>query len=171
VIYKVIVADGITERTCCLKVFLKDWTTPYNLEITAYAYLRHAGLKYFIPKVLARGQRTVSGWGLEDVDGETEGGFYGILMEWIDGSEMLSDENVTLEHAQCLVRGLMKIHEAGVLHNDAFPKNMLVVPGTGRAVWVDFSCAKIGLPDEFEYEMRVGGLIPIQLVFWLTSVR
>lgn len=57
--------------------------TPYNLETTAYEYLRHAGIEYYIPRVYGNGYRTVKRWGLEEIEGDRYGKHYGILMECV----------------------------------------------------------------------------------------
>ena len=52
-ICKVNVTDGENvNKTCCLKVFRKGLMTPYNLEKTAYEYLRHASIDYYVPHFL-----------------------------------------------------------------------------------------------------------------------
>jgi uncharacterized protein (DUF486 family) len=56
--------------------------------------------------------------------------------------EHLSEKNFTI--AQAASWGM------------AWPRNMLVVPGTKRGVWVDFSCAQIG-EERHHYEMFSGG--------------
>jgi hypothetical protein len=165
VIYRVQVAGNTFDgHTHCLKVFRKDWMTPYNLETTAYAYLVDAGVKQCIPKVYGWGVRTMSGWGLEHFSGDDTARYCAILIEWIDGAQHLSEENVTIDNAVSFVNGLAQIHNAGVLHYDTFPRNMLVVPGTTRGVWVDFSCSHIGQEEHHDSEMYSGGGIAIRYV-------
>jgi len=162
-IYKVEVSNVQEGQTavCCLKVFKNDWMVPYNLETAAYEYLLHHGVHHWIPHIYGTGVRSVAQWGLAEIDGDTDGQYYGILMEWIEGSERLSEENVRADHIVSLVRGLVRIHDAGVLHGDPYPQNMLVVPGSSRAVWIDFSCAQVN-PDEkdTEDEMKYGATRP-----------
>ena len=138
--------------------------TPYNLETNAYAFLSHAGVEYFIPQVYGVAKRTLSGWGILTDTSETE--YYGILMEWIDGAERLNSQNITIDHTITLVRGLSKIHDAGVLHFDTFERNILVIPGSRRAVWIDFSCAQTENIMEFSFpqETYIGGGLPMYYV-------
>ena len=145
----------------CLKLFHGDAMTPYNLESTAYAFLEHAGVDYYIPEVYGVGKRTHSGWGIENDLSENE--YYGILMEWLEGAERLNSQNVTFDHAITLVRGLSKIHDAGVLHFDTFERNILVIPGSKRAVWIDFSCAQTEhlMELSFPQETYMGGGLPL----------
>lgn len=155
-IFKVVAVHGSDRSIRCLKIFGKEYMTPFNLETTAYAYLLHARLKDIIPEVYGQGKRTVQEWGLEEIGGDKEGEYYGILLEWIEGAEHLSESNVTPNHMLALVNGLERIHNAGVLHFDVYPRNQLVVPGTKRAVWIDFSCAQVGEGSNFQQEMRGG---------------
>jgi len=63
-IYKVVAEDRKDKATLCLKLFRKDWMTPYKQEVAAYERLRTDGVGYCIPHVLGCGSRTVAGWGL-----------------------------------------------------------------------------------------------------------
>ena len=150
--------------SACLKLFYEDAMTPYNLETTAYAFLKHAEVEYYIPEVYGVGKRTRSGWGIDMDTSKTE--CYGILMEWLEGAEQMNSQNITIDHAITLTRGLSKIHDAGVLHFDAFKRNMLVIPGSRRAVWIDFSCAQTELILDFSFrdETYINGAVPIEYV-------
>jgi hypothetical protein len=168
-VYKAVATDTITasQSTRCLKIFRKDWITPFNLETTAYAYLVHAGIKEdFIPEIHGWGLRTVSGWGLEAVAGDAsdDSQYYGIMLEWIEGAEPLSEKNVTLGSVMGLINGLAQIHNAGILHFDTFERNMLVVPETDRGVWIDFSCAQIGEEYHHASEMLGAGGTAVEYV-------
>ena len=165
-VYKV---TAINERldtlmTACLKLFREDSMKHYNFETTAYAFLNHAGVEYYIPEVYGWGKRTRSGWGITEDTCGTE--LYGILIEWLDGAERLNSQNVTIDHAITLVRGLSKIHDAGVLHFDAVDRNILVFPGSKRAVWIDFSCAQTEriMPFSFPQETYISAGLAIHYV-------
>lgn len=147
---------------CCLKLFREGWMTPFNLERTAYTHLRHAGVTYHIPEVYGWGKRTMKGWGL-DGDGQSE--YYGIVMEWLEGAQPINQKNVSLEHAVTLTYGLAKIHDAGILHFDGFDRNMMIFPGSNRAVWLDFSCAQVEAA-EFAYRQETysSGAVPVHYV-------
>jgi len=148
-IYRAIATDKSGVQSIrCLKIFGTDWMTPFNLECTAYAYLIQSQVdtakEGVIPKVYGWSRRTLYDWGVnERRSSDREDTYYGIAMEWIEGACHLSENNATIELAANLVIGLAKIHEAKVLHGDLFSRNMLVVPDTERAVWIDFSCARI----------------------------
>ena len=60
--------------------------------------------------------------------GQEDGEFYGIVLEWIDGAETRRAD-VTLDVRCKFIRGLIRIHNAGVYHNDPFERNMLIIPG------------------------------------------
>ena len=85
-------------------------------------------------------------------------------MEWLDKAEQVSEKNLTIDQAVCLIVGMSKIHDAGVLHDDAYPNNAVVIPGTTRGIWLDFFRAKLGAEDYYDNEMTVAGVFPIQLV-------
>lgn len=150
--YKVVAQRDTKPYIRCLKLFRKGWDTPYFLETTAYAYLRLARVEDFVPKFYGYDSRTPSQWGLDTIFGEKDGMFYGILLEWLEGAERLSSQNMTLDNVVDFIRGLAQIHNAGILHNDIFERNMLVIPATKRAVWVDFSCSKMGAEDYHDQE-------------------
>lgn len=91
IVYKVLVTDEVGKKQfCCLKIFRKGGMTPYKLETTAYEYLRHANVTDVVPYVYGSGSRTVVHWGLNEIDGDNDGVYHGILMEWLEGAETLS---------------------------------------------------------------------------------
>ena len=157
-VYKAIETDRDGQRsTRCIKIFGAEWMTPFNLECTAYAYLIHAKLdslrEGFIPKVYGWAKRTFIDWGVDPFGNlsDEETLHNGIVMEFLEGAEHFGRDNATINLGTNFVSGLTKIHEARVLHRDLFTRNMLVIPGSDRAVWVDFSCARIrGPPGSYE---------------------
>jgi serine/threonine protein kinase len=76
-------------------------------------------------------------------------------MEWIEDAEPLSAANATIHNTSILLAGLSKIHSSGVLHNDTFLRNSLIVPGTRKAVWIDFSCAHLNEESNIPVEMEI----------------
>jgi tRNA A-37 threonylcarbamoyl transferase component Bud32 len=141
----------------CVKLFRKRWMTPFNLEKTAYEYMQAAKIERYIPHVYGYGFRTLSEWGIDipglDILGDEEV-YYGIVMEWITDGEQLSVNNINIDYACSLLKGLAKIHEAGVLHYDTFRRNLMIVPGTRRALWIDFSCAHMN--EEYVLAQEIG---------------
>lgn len=172
-IYRVVASNALGRGVRCLKIYRKDWLTPFNLETTAYAYLQRADLEDYIPKVYGWGARTAGAWGLNDLENEvvaldartSKTGYYGILMEWIEGAEHVSEKNITIGLAVRFAHGLAQIHNAGVLHFDTFDRNMLVVPRMRRAVWIDFSCAQLGEEEHHKGEFYGGAGSAIEYVF------
>jgi hypothetical protein len=138
----------------CVKLFRKGWMTPFNLEKTAYEYLDAAHLERYIPFVFGYDSRTLSQWGLPNVDANDKDLYYAIVMEWIEDAEELSAENITLDSATMILTGLHKIHGAGVLHWDTYKRNMLVVPSENKGLWTDFSCALMGHEASHGQEME-----------------
>jgi len=151
VIYKVTAQKDDRKATRCLKIYQQGWDTPYYLETTAYAYLRRAQVEEFVPKFYGYDFRNPSDWGLHGATDVNEEPVYGILLEWLDGAEQLSEQNMDSAVVIDFIRGIIQIHNAGILHNDIFERNMLVLPSK-RSVWVDFSCAKMGREDIHDQE-------------------
>lgn len=149
---------------CCVKIFRKGWITPFNLEKTAYEFLKHANINEFIPDVYGYDSRTMSEWGFPGSIGD-EDTYYAIVMEWLENGQQLSAENITLDYAWNLLEGLYKIHQAGVLHYDLYRRNMIVIPGTKRALWIDFSCAHMNEEYAMPQEMASAAGIILELVF------
>jgi serine/threonine protein kinase len=166
-IYKVEVPNQETGETAvlCLKLFKPDSMVPHDLEIKAYEWLAHNGVYHWIPEVFGTAVRTPAQWGLDNVDGDEESEYHGILMEWIEGGEWLAEDNLSVDHVVSFIRGLVRIHDAGVVHCDAENQNMLVVPGSNRAVWIDFSCAQVdATDDEKANEMKYAARHPVLMV-------
>ena len=66
-----------------------------------------------------------------------------ILIEYIPHMQMINLSTFTPSRMSKLVDILEKIHAAGVLHNDPYPRNMMVVPGNpDRVLWIDFDRAQ-----------------------------
>jgi len=63
-----------------------------------------------------------------------------LLLEYIHSSP-LTEASISPEIVDKTVGALGRIHEAGVLHRDVMPRNVLIT-GEGEVVWVDFDCAK-----------------------------
>ncbi|PYI09833.1 hypothetical protein BO78DRAFT_362358 [Aspergillus sclerotiicarbonarius CBS 121057] len=63
----------------------------------------------------------------------------GILLEFLPNTERLNCVNYSDNRFQVAMQGLKEIHQAKVLHNDPYPRNILIVHGDPeRIVWVDF---------------------------------
>jgi serine/threonine protein kinase len=139
----------------CLKLFRQTWVTPFNLELAAYERLSlDRGTRKYIPYLYGYGHRTLSEWGFDR--SSTDKDIYsGLVMEWIEDAEPLSAANATIHNTSILLAGLSKIHSSGVLHNDTFLRNSLIVPGTRKAVWIDFSCAHLNEESNIPVEMEV----------------
>ena len=150
-IYKAKDVDG--GAIYCIKLFKPEWLTPFNLEKTAYEHLQAANIKHWIPHVYGYASRTLSAWGIPNNTSDDES-YYGIVMEWLEGAQSLSIDNVTIDNAANLLEGLAEIHEAGVLHYDTLRRNLMVFPDKRRAVWIDFSCAHMN--EEYAHAQEIG---------------
>jgi len=145
----------------CMKLFRSGWMTPFNLEKTAYELLQDANIVGYIPHVYGYGYRTLSDWGIPSSEDDI---YYGFVMEWLGKAEKVSAENITLDSAAMLLEGLADIHRAGVLHNDMYRRNIMVIPGEERGVWIDFSCAHTDEENMHRQEMNICGGIVLGLV-------
>lgn len=69
-----------------------------------------------------------------------------VLLEYIPNMQMMDVPYFKSELLDKLERILKDIHVAGVLHDDPYPRNMMVVPGTSgtpdRVLWIDFDRAQ-----------------------------
>ncbi|KAJ5964875.1 uncharacterized protein N7479_004751 [Penicillium vulpinum] len=66
-----------------------------------------------------------------------------ILLEYLAGSEPLNCVNYSKERLSKAMESLVQVHEALIVHNDLYPENILIVPGTPeRVVVMDFDVAE-----------------------------
>ncbi|OQD72918.1 hypothetical protein PENDEC_c018G03957 [Penicillium decumbens] len=65
-----------------------------------------------------------------------------ILLEYLPNAESLNCVNYSDALYPQAIKGMKEIHRAGVLHEDIYPKNLLLVRGNpDRLVWIDFDVA------------------------------
>ncbi|KAK2834926.1 hypothetical protein FQN49_006774 [Arthroderma sp. PD_2] len=70
-----------------------------------------------------------------------------ILMEYLPDPSLMNCVTYTKERMAAAVKGIQQVHSALVEHNDTYPKNILIVPGSPeRVMWIDFDVA-ITFPD------------------------
>lgn len=66
-----------------------------------------------------------------------------ILLEYLVNPEPLNCVNYSKERLAKAMEALVQVHSALVVHNDIYPKNILIVPGSPeRVVLMDFDIAK-----------------------------
>ncbi|KAJ5104879.1 hypothetical protein NUU61_002226 [Penicillium alfredii] len=66
-----------------------------------------------------------------------------ILLEYLPDPEPLNCVNYSKERHSKAMEALAQVHNALVVHNDIYPKNILIVPGCPeRVVLIDFDVAK-----------------------------
>ncbi|PWY82973.1 hypothetical protein BO70DRAFT_261235, partial [Aspergillus heteromorphus CBS 117.55] len=63
-----------------------------------------------------------------------------ILLEYLPNATSFEHASLSSESISTAILNLKIIHGARVVHNDAYPKNTLIAPGTRsqRVVWIDF---------------------------------
>ncbi|KAJ5712012.1 hypothetical protein N7488_006168 [Penicillium malachiteum] len=81
-----------------------------------------------------------------------------IFLEYIPGLEKIHPvENFTQQRMDNLFDGIRQINKALVLHNDLYPRNMMVIKDTpesksDRVIWLDFDRAETFNEDEITDE-------------------
>ncbi len=86
---------------------------------------------------------------------------FAIDMEYVEGGDLATAEREgrltirqTLAHLQDVLHALACCHDAGVVHRDVKPSNILIVPGSGARL-SDFGLAKL-LSDHHSASVEVG---------------
>jgi serine/threonine protein kinase len=141
--------------TAALKIFSARWKERFEAEVQAYEFLEHFSVSRVVP--IAYGcDRDWNYERLWDVLGNVlestsplRTPISVIMLEYVAQSAPLSADNITWRICKEVLRGLDLIHSAQVLHHDVGERNILVVPDTGRVVWIDFSSSFIN-PSEME---------------------
>lgn len=75
----------------------------------------------------------------------------GVLMEYISDLNMLELSNYTEQRAYKLHQLLNEIHEAGIVHLDLYPRNMLIQGDSDRVLLIDYELAQIFDPEHPEH--------------------
>ncbi|KAE8152927.1 hypothetical protein BDV25DRAFT_127551 [Aspergillus avenaceus] len=65
-----------------------------------------------------------------------------VLIEYIPDAQVLDLSNYSRDCLVVLRDTLDKIHQAGVLHGDPMPRNMMISSRRDRALWIDFDSAQ-----------------------------
>jgi tRNA A-37 threonylcarbamoyl transferase component Bud32 len=134
-----------------LKLFPKALKHRYIKEVDAYRYLYHYGVPGegvvpnvygVLPSISKKRLDQILGNSIPD-DAPITTPASGLFMQYFEGAVNPSSENITPELAKAAVRALQLIHSSHVLHGDAEGRNLLMYPGLGRIVWIDFSSASI----------------------------
>jgi len=139
------------QLSAILKVFSKDNEQRYQDEVNAYRLLNHYDvpsrgvvpkLYGILPNITEKKLHTLLGVAQPN-ESQITFPASAILIEYIEGAEMPTKHNMTVQMAEEILRGLRLIHNAHVLHYDTEPRNILITPATGKAVWIDFSNAEM----------------------------
>ena len=82
------------------------------------------------------------------------------ILEWLPDARPLSGLKWSPQVVEPLFTALDHIHQAGVIHNDSYPKNILVVPEQQRQriVWIDFDVSILfveGRREKMSYDDEV----------------
>ena len=67
-----------------------------------------------------------------------------IILGYIPGMRTLWIDNYSRERAEGFMHIIQEIHKAGVLHDDVYPRNMIVLDDDPeRVMWIDFDRAQV----------------------------
>ena len=139
--------------TAALKFFSARWNDRFEAELRAYEFLEYFSVSTVIPIVYGCDRnwnhqrlREVLGSALNPTS-SLRTPVSVIMLEYIRESAHLSVDNITWRISKEVLRGICMIHSAQVLHHDIGERNILVVPSTGRVVWIDFSSSYINPTD------------------------
>ncbi|KAJ6185716.1 hypothetical protein N7519_007017 [Penicillium mononematosum] len=64
-----------------------------------------------------------------------------ILIEYVPNVQQIDLSNFSLRYLRQLRHILDEIHDAGVLHGDPYPRNMMISADQCKALWIDFDSA------------------------------
>jgi len=57
------------------------------------------------------------------------------------------------------------IHKTGILHNDTYKRNLLVVRNEPKGIWTDFSCSQMGAEGDFGEELESAQGIILEMLY------
>ena len=67
-----------------------------------------------------------------------------IILEYIPGMSKFWIENYSRKRAEGFIHLIQEIHKAGVVHDDIYPRNMIVFDDDPeRGMWIDFDRAQV----------------------------
>lgn len=71
----------------------------------------------------------------------------GVLIEYVPNIKQIDLDNYTEERVRRIRDIFFEIMDAGVIHMDDYPRNMMVQKDTDRVLWIDFDLARIFDPE------------------------
>lgn len=71
-----------------------------------------------------------------------------ILLEYIPDMHKIDLSNFSVSRVTKLRTILERIHNAGILHDDPYPRNMMIQSHTDRVLWIDFDRAQTFSEDQ-----------------------
>ena len=144
---KLTLYDG-SSITAVMKAFIREHVQELRQEVAAYKIFFSCNVKQIVPQLYAYKVWTRREWNqkfpslrLESETGESKGKITTLFLEYIANAETISPDNVSTMIAAKALAAMESIHELGIMHGDIHKHNLLIVPTTGRIVWIDFSAA------------------------------
>lgn len=151
---------GLGNMEVAVKVFLNEESEGFEGETQALLSLQHDNIirvcAFFTLPRLAIVTQWISG---------------GPLHEWLERQrvERLDGcvwDDSRLQTAVGIIKGLEYLHSKGVVHRDLKSPNVMLDPGSNRAILIDFGMAKLGLSrskrESLQSRRRLGSL------FWMS---
>ncbi|KAF8241229.1 hypothetical protein K440DRAFT_665401 [Wilcoxina mikolae CBS 423.85] len=157
----------IAARGICLvlKLFHNCAELPYfDIEADAYERLNSSPATVDIVPHCYGWLETPAGLDIpasdSDSDSPSSAPERGLLLEYICDASPLHTIPLPMPTAVAhrILHGLVAIHSAGVLHNDAEARNILITPG-GKVVWVDFDRASVAADDGLSHMKEKSGFV------------
>lgn len=78
-----------------------------------------------------------------------------ILIEYIPDIHEIDLSNYSISCAAKLRAILERIHNAGIIYDNTYPRNMMIQNHTDRILWIDFDRAQIFLENEAVPERKL----------------
>ena len=126
------------DHPCVVKVLPVPMASPSDVDVRRFRAEASAGLRVNHPNVV------------RVLDGDSEDNIWYFVMEYAEGINLAqttihgvrTDWRQALEFAVDVARGLEAIHEAGLVHLDVKPANLILGP-SGRLRLTDFGVARL----------------------------
>jgi serine/threonine protein kinase len=163
--------------TAALKVFSAMWKENFEREVQAYEFLTHFSVSGVVPAAYGYIDNWTHDQFLVEVlddspsDNPESPPVYVLMLEYIGGAVQLSGDNIDWRICKEVLRGLYLIHSAQVLQRDIAERNILIVPSTGRVVWIDFSICWVNpyLGESWTESNLAQSILYHRLVIWFPS--
>lgn len=119
---------------------------PYKCESAAYTRLKEQGIcdRGYVPDFYGLIEQIDPKEHLPHLEDFLEDTAFpnALLIEYVPDCKPLNLSNYSAERVHKLRQILSEIHDAGVSHEDPYPRNMMVQQSSHKVLWVDFDRAQ-----------------------------